>query len=124
MKIIVEGNAFSTVLNKGFETPCIGTITGPIRMIAGIVQAIFNGLACLFSIIPSLCGCIDSKHSYQFLEDCIDGLKHFGRGLIETLPFSSGICGYVQCCEEVDEELPLPADVPYVSDVSDVDDSN
>ncbi len=72
--------------------PFVGFITGPLRLLGGLVQAVSNFVIAFFTLIPSLCGAIDPQsrwHIYELGRDCGLGAMHGARGFLETLPFLS-----------------------------------
>jgi hypothetical protein len=90
MKIInTNANLALASTNKNYR--CAGFVTGPIRAIGGVAQVALNGVATIFSALPSAIGCFkkDSElHAYNLLRDAGVGLLHIFRGMIEFLPGS------------------------------------
>ena len=96
MKIINDkANLF---LWNASKMPLVGFVTGPVRALGGVIQAVVNLVASIFLIIPSLCGLNNRKskwHAAHFTFDCAAGIGHVIRGAIETIPFTSLIFKHV-----------------------------
>jgi hypothetical protein len=68
----------------------VGFISGPARMLGGIVQTVINLAAAIFLAIPSIWINPQNKwHISHLMRDCVYGAMHVARGFIETLPLSS-----------------------------------
>jgi len=90
---MVDGSSISDSVGRfcflANQVPIVGFISGPVALITGVVKAALNGLAYLFSAIPSRLGCVkkdSSFHSDRFYRNITNGLSCSVVGLFITLP--------------------------------------
>ena len=90
MEIINVNN--NQVLAGASHYPCVGFISGPLRVIGGVAQAAINAVGFVFALIPSAGGLIspDSKWHVKalFVDEC-KAICHIFRGVIEFIPGTS-----------------------------------
>ena len=90
MKII--NSQINTLFAQASHKLCVGFVTGPIRVIGAVVQIALNGVAAIFSALPTALGYLNPNHPFHVKhlgKDCYLGLLHIWRGILETLPGSS-----------------------------------
>jgi hypothetical protein len=102
MKII--NSSTNCDLWKAGKLPFVGFISGPVRIIGGLIQVIINTVLTIFTAIASLNAKIpqsSSWHPVNLLNDAKLGGLHILRGSLEFLPFYSIII-YAKNKDEID----------------------
>ncbi len=86
-----QANCFANFIGR---LPLLGRVFGPVRASYGVVKASFCGVGAGFALISAgVMIPFSRKISVKCLygaevigHHSVDGLKHFGRGIIETIP--------------------------------------